>query len=203
MNPNKSLILYSSIIDHVYMPLLTQKSHPTLKIYQRTKLGGNLQVTVIETQGWALSWHTVISEIFVRVKILFSSVLELSYATRWLVAMEPQASYDRRRHRNCFPTRKSASISEKVNISWGIGQLMRSSPASIYMTINMLSVTDFVRKWIISGSEFKPASIWTCWMQIDRQICSQRSCRNFTGGFRSWLPTTCMLVHQEIFWSPW
>ena len=31
----------------------------------------------------------------------------------------PQASYDRRRHRNCFPTRKSASISEKVNISWG------------------------------------------------------------------------------------
>ena len=30
----------------------------------------------------------------------------------------PQASYDRRRHRNCFPT-KSASISEKVNISWG------------------------------------------------------------------------------------
>ena len=31
----------------------------------------------------------------------------------------PQASYDRRWHRNCFPTRKSASISEKVNISWG------------------------------------------------------------------------------------
>ena len=31
----------------------------------------------------------------------------------------PQASYDRRRHRNCFPTQKSASISEKVNISWG------------------------------------------------------------------------------------
>ena len=31
----------------------------------------------------------------------------------------PQASYDRRRHRNCFPTRKNASISEKVNISWG------------------------------------------------------------------------------------
>ena len=32
--------------------------------------------------------------------------------------------------------------------------------------------------------------------------CSQRSCRNFTGGFRSWLPATCK-VHQEIFWSPW
>ena len=29
----------------------------------------------------------------------------------------PQASYDRRRHRNCFTTRKSTSISEKVNIS--------------------------------------------------------------------------------------
>ena len=41
------------------------------------------------------------------------------------------------------------------------------------------------------GSEFKPASIWTCWMLIDRQICSQRSCRNFTGGFRSWPPATC------------
>ena len=39
------------------------------------------------------------------------------HLTRWLLAMEPQASYDRRRHRNCFTTRKSASISEKVNIS--------------------------------------------------------------------------------------
>ena len=37
------------------------------------------------------------------------------------------------------------------------------------------------------GNEYAvtPASIWTCWMLIDRQICSQRSCRNFTGGFRS------------------
>ena len=62
-------------------------------------------------------------------------------------------------------------------------------------SINMLCVTDFVPKWIIFVSEFKPASIWTCWMLIDRQICSQRSCRSFTGGFRSWLPATCMLVH--------
>ena len=31
----------------------------------------------------------------------------------------PRPPIDRRRHRNCFPTRKSSSISEKVNISWG------------------------------------------------------------------------------------
>ena len=38
--------------------------------------------------------------------------------------------------------------------------------------MNMLGVTDFVPKGIISGSEFKPASIWTCWMLIDRQMQS-------------------------------
>ena len=36
----------------------------------------------------------------------------------------------------------------------------------------MLSVTDFFPKGIISGSEFKPAFIWTCWMLIDRQMQS-------------------------------
>ena len=54
---------------------------------------------------------------------------------------------------------------------------MRSSPASIYSTIvsrsiNMLSVTDLSQKKSFPGSEFKPASIWTCWMQIDRQMQS-------------------------------
>ena len=67
----------------------------------------------------------------------------------------PQASYDRRRHRNCFPTRKSASISEKVNISWGhrsVDALFTSVDLHVLSrSINMLSVTDFVRKWIISG----------------------------------------------------
>ena len=70
----------------------------------------------------------------------------------------PQASYDRRRHRNCFPTRKSASISEKVNISWGhrsVDVLFTCVDLHVLLvmsrSINMLSVTDFVRKWIISG----------------------------------------------------
>ena len=55
---------------------------------------------------------------------------------------------------------------------------MRSSPASIYMyqgellgsrSVNMLSVTDLSQKESFPGSEFKPASIWTCWMLMDRQ----------------------------------
>ena len=33
--------------------------------------------------------------------------------TRSLVAMEPQASYDRRRHRNCFPTRPAQAFPKK------------------------------------------------------------------------------------------
>ena len=45
---------------------------------------------------------------------------------------------------------------------------MRSSPASIYIvlvsrSINMLSVTVLSQKESFPGSEFKPASIWTCW----------------------------------------
>ena len=36
----------------------------------------------------------------------------------------------------------------------------------------MVSVTDLSQKESFPGSEFKPASIWTCWMQIDRQMQS-------------------------------
>ena len=122
----------------------------------------------------------------------------------------PQASYDRRRHRNCFPTRKSASISEKVNISWGhrsVDALFTCVDLHVLVSrsINMLSVTDFVPKGIISGVRVQ-AGLLSDMLDADRSpnnLCSQRSCRNFTGGFRSWLPATCMLVHQEIFWSPW
>ena len=58
---------------------------------------------------------------------------------------------------------------------------MRSSPASISCvdlhvlvsrSIKMVSVTDLSQKESFQGSEFKPASIWTCWMQIDRQMQS-------------------------------
>ena len=70
-----------------------------------------------------------------------------------------------------------ASISEKVNIPWG----QRSVDAiftcvdlhvRVSRSFNMLSVTDLSQKGLFPGSEFKPASIWTCWMQIDRQMQS-------------------------------
>ena len=79
---------------------------------------------------------------------------------------------------------------------------MRSSPASIHMYYwvdrsTCLASRILSQKESFPGSEFKPASIWTCWMLIDRQICSQRSCRNFTGGFRSWLPATSQYARFE------
>ena len=43
---------------------------------------------------------------------------------------------------------------------------------AVSRSINMLSVTDSSQKESFPGSEFKPASIWTCWMQIDRQMQS-------------------------------
>ena len=64
---------------------------------------------------------------------------------------------------------------------------MRSLPASIYIrstcrptcrfllvsrSINMLSIINLSQKESFPGSEFKPASIWTCWMLIDRQMQS-------------------------------
>ena len=39
-------------------------------------------------------------------------------------------------------------------------------------SINMLSVTDLSKKESFPGSEFKPTSVWTCWMLIDRQMQS-------------------------------
>ena len=54
---------------------------------------------------------------------------------------------------------------------------MRSSPALIYIvlvsrSIKMVSGTDLSQKESFPGSEFKPASVWTCKMQIDRQMQS-------------------------------
>ena len=70
-----------------------------------------------------------------------------------------------------------ASISEKVNIPCG----QRSVDAIftcvdlhvlVSRSINMLSVMDLSQKESFPGSEFKPASIWTCWMLSDRQMQS-------------------------------
>ena len=66
---------------------------------------------------------------------------------------------------------------QKSKISWG----QRSVDAIftfvdlhvlVSWSINMLSVTDLSQKESFPGSEFKPASIWTCWMLIDRQMQS-------------------------------
>ena len=50
------------------------------------------------------------------------------------------------------------------------------------------------------GSEFKPASIWTCWMLIDRQMQSA-----FMPELHRWISKLIArhLHHQDIFWSPW
>ena len=56
----------------------------------------------------------------------------------------PQASYDKRRDRNCFQTRRMQAFPKKVNVSEVRGQLMRShSCRSSTTSIYMLSVTDF------------------------------------------------------------
>ena len=80
---------------------------------------------------------------------------------------------------------------------------MRSSPASIYIvlvsrSINMLSLTDFVPKGIISGVRDQAGSMWTCWMLIDRQMQSE-----FMPELHRWISKLTarhlQLVHQEIF----
>ena len=115
----------------------------------------------------------------------------------------PQASLDKRGHRNCFQTRPAiASISKKVNISEVRGQLIRSnSRVFSTKTICMLSVmiTDFDIKGTISevrvhaGAKFGHTGGWSI------AKCSQSSPRNYTGGFRSWLPATCRLSTRRSF----
>ena len=57
------------------------------------------------------------------------------------------------------------------------GQLMRSSPASIYIywwvdRSTCLASRILSQNESFPGPEFKPASIWTSWMLIDRQMQS-------------------------------
>ena len=100
----------------------------------------------------------------------------------------------------------SASISEKVNISWG--QRQRSVDAIltcvdlhvlVSRSINMLCVTDFVPKGIHFRGQSSSRPLFGhagCWSIAK---CSQCSCRNFTGRFRSWLPATCSLSTRWSF----
>ena len=76
----------------------------------------------------------------------------------------------------------------------------RSSPASIYMSINMLSLRHGFRP---KRNHFRgQSSHWAlfghtgCWSIAK---CSQSSCRNYTGGFRSWPPATCRFSTRRSF----
>ena len=60
----------------------------------------------------------------------------------------------------------------------------------------MLSVTDFVPKESFPGSEFKPASIWTCWMLIDCQMQSA-----FTPELHRWI-TKLTARHLQLACPP-
>ena len=94
----------------------------------------------------------------------------------------PQATLDKRRHRNCFQT-------------WPL----QATPIFSTTTIYMLSVTDFYRKGTISevrihaGAKFGHTGCWSI------AKCSQSSCRNDTGGFRSWPPATCRFSSRRSF----
>ena len=107
----------------------------------------------------------------------------------------PQASDDKRRHRNCFQTRPLQAFPKKTNLIMSLevrGQLMLFNLAYISTTsIYMLSVTHFDPKWTISevrvhaGPKFGHTECWSI------AKCSQSPRRNYTGGFRSWPPATC------------
>ena len=58
-------------------------------------------------------------------------------------------------------------------VNWCDLHLRRSTcRLLVSRSIKMVSVTDLSQKESFPGSEFKPASVWTCWMQIDRQMQS-------------------------------
>ena len=77
----------------------------------------------------------------------------------------------------------------------------RASPASIciYWWVDRstcLASRISTEKESFPGSEFKPASIWTCWMLIDRQMQSA-----FVPELHRWILklTARRLHHQDIF----
>ena len=94
--------------------------------------------------------------------------ITLLLVTRAASRGTPQASNDKRRHRNFFQTQRMQSVFKKVYSLEIRGQMMRSneyrsSPASIYM----LSVTDFDPKGTISevrvhaGAKFRHTKCWS------------------------------------------
>ena len=82
------------------------------------------------------------------------------------VGTETAFRLDQRKH---FRKSKHPLRSE---VSWCDLHLRWSTCTIVSRSINMLSVTDLSQKESFPGSEFKPASIWTCWMLIDRQMQS-------------------------------
>ena len=120
--------------------------------------------------------------------------------TRSLVAWSPAGLLWKTKAPKLLSDWTSASISEKVNILLR-SEVNRCDQSSIELhlrdlhllvcrSINMLSVTDFDPKGI-SGVRSSSRPLFGhagCWLIAK---CSQHSCRNFTGGFRSWPPATC------------
>ena len=94
----------------------------------------------------------------------------------------------------------------RSEVNW-CDQTNRYSPASIYIywwvgRSTCLASRISTQKESFPGSEFKPASIWTCWMLIDRQMQSA-----FMPELHRWISKLTarhlQILHQDIFWSPW
>ena len=102
-----------------------------------------------EPLHWIVQRSATLIAVQKRVPLDFGTELQLAGSVGWSLQQNnkragrcgaPQASYDRRRHRNNFhfQTRPAQAFPKKVNISWGQRSVdalkrYRSSPASIYM----------------------------------------------------------------------
>ena len=79
--------------------------------------------------------------------------------------------------------------------------LLRSTSTSYWWVDGSTCLASRIstQKESFPGSKFKPASIWTCWMLIDRQMQLA-----FMPELHRWISKlTAHLHHQDIFWSPW
>ena len=152
--------------------------------------------------GPTTSEYTTVS--YLKDKLSFRKTMETSA----LVAVEPRRPpmtdvgtetafrLDQRKH------------FQKVNISSSQRSVDAIKPVYIFSCVDLLWSTCLAsristQKEPLPRSEFTPASIWTYWMLIDRQMQSEimPELHRF---FRSWPPGPHLqILNQEIFWSPW
>ena len=116
----------------------------------------------------------------------------------------PQASYDKRRHQDCFQTRSLQAFPKKETSVEVRGRLMQLNSHTFSTTsIYMLSVTDFDPKETISGIRVHAgAKFGHTGCMVDRQMQSE-----FTPELHRWISKLTarhlQILHREIFWSPW